>query len=230
MSKQRWEQMAASGGLIFVVLVFAGQGLIQVGGMEPAFSAPADEILSFFETRDQLLFTIGTFLVSVAYIAMIWYLGAVWARLRRYEEAPGWMSFIAISSALVGLAVSSAATGWPMAVFRIEEGLDPQLARYMFDDGNFGFATFWVYLAGFLLAAGVVALRDGALPRWLGWYALLTSVALLIGRAFWDGPSVVAFIPYMLSSWWIIATSIFLMRAAGKDVAARELTQAYANQ
>ena len=222
MSKRRWEQIAASGGLIFVVLGFAGQGLIQVGGGEPAFNAPAAEILSFFETRDQLLFTIGGYLVSLSFIAMLWFLGAVWARLQRYEESPRWMSLVAVGSALVGLAVSSATTGWPMAVFRIEEGLEPQLARYLFDDGNFGFATLWVYLAGFLLATGVVALRDGALPRWLGWFALITSVALLIGRAFWDSPSGLIFIPYVLSSLWIIASSIFLIRAVGKDELANQ--------
>ena len=222
MSKYRWEQIAASGGLIFVVLGFAGQGLIQVGGGEPAFNAPAAEILSFFETRDQLLFTIGGYLVSLSFIAMLWFLGAVWARLQRYEESPRWMSLVAVGSALVGLAVSSATTGWPMAVFRIEEGLEPQLARYLFDDGNFGFATLWVYLAGFLLATGVVALRDGALPRWLGWFALITSVALLIGRAFWDSPSGLIFIPYVLSSLWIIASSIFLIRAVGKDELANQ--------
>jgi hypothetical protein len=216
MSKNRWEQIAASGGLIFIVLAFGGQGFIQVGGSEPSFNAPAAEILTFFETRDQLLFNIGGILVSLSYIALIWFLGAVWARLQRYEQGPKWMSLVAVGSALIGLAVSSATTGWPMAVFRIEEGLEPQLARYLFDDGNFGFAIFWVYLAGFLLATGIVAIRDSALPRWLGWFALAASLSLLIGRVFWDSPTGLIFVPYMLSSLWIIATSIFLIRAAGK--------------
>lgn len=230
MSKNRWEQIAASGGLIFVVLAFGGQGFIQVGGREPAFNAPANEILSFFETRDQLLFNIGGILVSLSFIALIWFLGALWARLQRYEQGPKWMSLIAIGSALVGLAVSSATTGWPMAVFRINEGLDPQLARYMFDDGNFGFAILWVYLAGFLLATGIVALRDGALPGWLGWFALVTSLTLLIGRAFWDSPSGLIFVPYTLSSLWIIVTSIFLIRAARKVEDVSPVLQAEASQ
>lgn len=225
MSNRRWEQIAASGGIMFIVLQFSAQGLIQVGGSEPAFNAPAGEILSFFENRDQLLFNIGGFMSSISFIAMIWFLGAMWARLRRYEESPGWMSLAAVASALVGLAVSSATTGWPMAVFRIEEGLEPQLARYMFDDGNFGFATLWVFLAGFLLTASIVALRDGALPRWLGWYALVTSVALLVGRAFWDGPSGLVFIPYVLFSLWLIITSIYLIRAAGREAESREAHQ-----
>lgn len=220
MSKNRWEQIAAAGGLLFIVLIFGGQALIQVGGAEPAFTAPAEEIVSFFENRNQLLFSIGGFLTSLSFLALIWYLGALFARLRRYEESPGWMSLVAIGSALAGIAVSASGNGWGLAVFRVEEGLDPQLARYLFDEGNFGFANLWVFLAGFLLASGIVALRYGALPRWLGWSALVTSVALLVGRAFWDGPGSLVFIPYSLACFWIIATSITLIRAAGKEGAA----------
>ena len=99
-----------------------------------------------------------------------------------------------------------------MAVFRIDEGLDPELARYMFDDGNLSFATFWVFLAGFLLSAAIVALRHDALPRWLG---LLGALALLVGRAFWDLDSGVIFLPYFLAWIWILAASIILIRDAG---------------
>jgi hypothetical protein len=198
-------------------LAFGGQGLIQVGGTEPSFSAPANEILSFFQNRDPLLFKLGGLLSALAFLTLIWFLGALWARLQRYEASPRWLSVIALGSALIGIAVSAGTSGWALAVFRVREGLDPQLARLLFDEGNFGFATLWVFLAGFLLATAVVALRDRALPRWLGWFALVTGVALLIGRAFWDGPGSLVFIPYMLSSLWILATSIFLIRAAGKE-------------
>jgi hypothetical protein len=216
MSNYRWEQIAAAGGLAFLVLGFGGQMLIQVGGSEPSFSAPAADILSFFQTRDPLLFNIGGYLSVLGMLALIWFVGAVWARLRRFEENPGWLSLVAVGSALAGIAVSSSTTGWPMAVFRVEEGLDPQLARYLFDDGNFGFATLWVFLAGFLLATGIAALRDGSLPRWLGWFALGTSLTLLVARFIWDGPGGLVFLPYLLTGLWILITSIYLIRAAGK--------------
>lgn len=220
MSKSRWEQIAASGGLLFVVLQLVAQGLIQIGGSEPSFNAPAGEIVSFFENREQLLFNSGGFLSAISMLLFIWFLGALWARLRRYEEAPAWMSLVAIGSALAGVAVSMANNGWGLAVFRIEEGLDPQLARYLFDEGNFGFATLWVFLAGFLFTVGIVTLRDGALPRWLGWLGLLTAVALLISRAFWDSPSGAIFVPYMLFYLWLIAASIVLIRSAGSSARA----------
>jgi hypothetical protein len=216
MSKRRWEQIGAAGGIIFILLQLVGQGLIQVGGSEPAFSAPAEEILSYFENRDQLLFNAGGFLLAVAFIAFFWFLGVLLARLRRHEDEPAWMSLAAFSSALVGSAIVLASSGWGTAVFRIDGGLDPGLARYLFDDGNFGFATFWVFLAGFLLTAGIVTLRDGALPKWLGWLGLVGALALLAGRAFWDLDSGIIFIPYLLAWIWILAVSIVLIRDAGE--------------
>jgi hypothetical protein len=173
MSKRRWEQIGAAGGIVFILLQLVSQGLIQVGGSEPAFSAPGD---------------------------------------------PAWMSLVAFGSALAGSAVALASSGWGAAVFRIGEGLDPELARYLFDDGNFGFATFWVFLAGFLLTASIVTLRDGALPRWIGWLGLVGALALLAGRAFWDLDSGVIFLPYLLAWIWILAASIVLIRDAGKTV------------
>lgn len=223
MSKHRWEQLAASGGIAYVVLQLIAQGLIQIGGAEPSFNAPAGEIVIFFENRDQLLFNTGDFLSSLSMLAFIWFLGALWARLRRHEEAPAWMSLVAFGSALAGVAVSMASNGWGLAVFRIEEGLDPQLARYLFDEGNLGFVTLWVFLAGFLLATGIVALRDGALPRWLGWFGLVTGTALLIGRAFWDLPSGSIFVPYILFYIWLIAASIVLIRRAGSSAAPEKM-------
>ena len=88
MSKGRWEQIGASGGIVFILLQLVSQALIQTGGSEPTFSAPAEEILSYFENRDPLLFKVGGFLMAVAFIAFFWFLGVLWARLRRYEGDP----------------------------------------------------------------------------------------------------------------------------------------------
>jgi hypothetical protein len=162
-----------------------------------------------------LLFNIGGFLSVLSILAFIWFLGALWARLRRHEDEPSWLSLAAFGSGLAGAAVVMASGGWPLAVFRIEEGLDPQIARYLFDAGNFSFATFWVALAGLLLTTSVVSLRDGALPRWLGWAGLVVAITLLVANAFWAGPSGLVFIPYVLFWLWLIITSIVLIRRVG---------------
>lgn len=220
MAKRRWEQIGAAGGIVFVLLQLAGQALIQVGGAEPSFNAPAEEIVTFFENRNPQLFAVGCLLSVIAIFAFFWFLGALWARLRRHEEEPAWMSLVAFGSGLVSVAAVFADSGWALAVFRINEGLDPQLARYLFDSGNFGFATFWVFLAAFLFTTGIVILRGGALPGWLGWLGLVTAIALLVARAVWAEPSGAVFIPYVLFWLWLIATSFVLIRRAGRDEAA----------
>jgi len=43
----------AFAGLAATALVFGGQGLIQIGGVEPPFDAPAVDIANFFATRNE---------------------------------------------------------------------------------------------------------------------------------------------------------------------------------
>ena len=133
MSKRRWEQIGAGGGIVFVVLQLAGQALIQVGGAEPAFTAPAQEILSFFMARDPLLARIGGFLSNLSTIAILFFVGALWAALSRREESPSWMSLVAFGSGVAAVAVTLGGGGWELALLRIEEGLDPATARLLFD-------------------------------------------------------------------------------------------------
>jgi hypothetical protein len=141
----------------------------------------------------------------------------LWATLRRHEEEPAWLSMVAFGSGLTGLAITMATgAGWGLALFRIDEGLDPEMARMLFDLGNFGFATLWVALAGMLLASGVVIIQKDALPSWIGWLGLGAAVALLVARAFWAAESSLIFIPYMLFWLWLIVASASLMRRSGQ--------------
>ncbi|HEU5103715.1 MAG TPA: hypothetical protein VFU22_32085, partial [Roseiflexaceae bacterium] len=123
-----------------------------------------------------------------------------------------WLSFVAAASGVVLVAIVGDG-GWPLAVFRRDEGLDPQIARLLFDQSNFAFANAWVMLAGMSLATGVVSIRTGALPRWLGWAGILVAGGLLAARAVWASTGLV-FIPFGLCYLWLIATSVVLTRRA----------------
>jgi hypothetical protein len=206
-----WERAAAAAGIAFVALQLVAQGLIQVGGLEPAFDAPAEEIVAFFEARSPALFAVGAYLSLLALAAFLWFLGALWAALRRAEGDPAWLSLVAFGSGLAF--VAALWDGWHLAMFRIEEALDPQIARLAFDIGNLGFAGSWVPLASLLLAAGAVSVRTGALTRWLGWVAVATGIGLLVARAVWTLP--VAFVPWLAFWVWTVAVSIVLVRRAG---------------
>lgn len=213
-TNRRWEQVGAAGGILFVVLQVASQALIQAGGSEPAFDAPAAEIEAFFMNRNIPLALTGGFLSVLSIIAFFWFLGALWAQLRRAEGEPGWLSLVAFGSGLAGVAALLGGAGWELAILRLGDGHGSEILQLLFDLGNLTFASFWVALAGMLLAAGVVTIRDGALPRWLGWFGLLVAVALLAVRTVWFTASGVKFLPYVFFWVWLIAASISLIRHA----------------
>ena len=214
-TRRRWEQVGAAGGIVFVVLQLLSQALIQAGGSEPAFEASAAEIETFFMNRNIQLALTGGYLSVLSIVAFFWFLGALWARLRRAEGEPGWLSLVAFASGLAGMAAILGSGGWELAILRLGDGLEAEILQLLFDLGNFAFAAYWVALAGMLLAAGVVTIRDDALPRWLGWFGLLVAVALLAVRAVWFTASGAKFLPYALFWVWLIAASISLIRRAG---------------
>jgi hypothetical protein len=220
MSNTTWKKLAALGGIAYVVLQLASQSLMQLGGAEPAFNASSQEILEFFVNRNYQLANLGGFLSALSIIAFLWFLGSLWGTLRGAEGDPAWLSFVAVGSGLLMLAtISASGGGWALAIFRIEDQIDPQIARLLFDQGNFSFASMWVSLASFLFATGVVVLKNGGLPRWLAWAGIVIAGLLLIARAFWAYPSMIVFMPYVMFWLWLIATSISLVRRAGTDLA-----------
>ncbi|HWQ12897.1 MAG TPA: hypothetical protein VNL77_08855 [Roseiflexaceae bacterium] len=225
MSNSRWEQVGAAGGIVFVALQMTAQALMQVGGAEPPFNAPADTIAAFVLARNGQLFALGEYLATLSLIPFLWFLGSLWSALRRSEGEPAWLSLVALASGLMVVAIASAGIGWPLAVFRRDEGLDPQIARLLFDQGNFAFANAWVMLASLSLVTGVVSIRTGALPRWLGWAGVMIAAGLLAARAVWASSGIV-FIPYIFGWLWLIAISIVLIRSASAGQPAPHMTAA----
>src|SRR5262249_41147044 len=157
-------------------------------------------------------------------IVFLWFLGSLWSALRRGEGEPAWLSLVALASGLMVVATVSAGSGWALAVFRKDEGLDPQIARLLFDQGNFAFANAWARLASLSLSTGVVTIRTRAFPRWLGWAGVLIAGGLLAARAIWASSGLV-FVPFGLCYLWLIAISIVLIRRAGTTESPQRASQ-----
>lgn len=71
------------------------------------------------------------------------------------------------------------------------------------------FAALWV------AATAIVILRDGALPRWVGAYGLITAVALMVGLVEIvniDAGAMLTFNVTMLHFWWLAIALIVLVR------------------
>lgn len=209
MKTKQYKKIGAAAGIAYPVFQMAAQGLIQVGGAEPPFSAPASEILAFFQARNNSLFTIGEYLTTISLILLVWFFGTLWGELREAEGGPGWMSLVTFGFGLL-VAGSLTVGGWSLAIFRVNEGLDPDMARMLFDEGNLNFANSWIAIGGAVLFAGLIFQGAEDFPKWLGWFSILLAVGLFAARMVWT--SSLAFAPYILFWVWLITLGVVLLR------------------
>jgi len=63
--------------------------------------------------------------------------------------------------------------------------------------------------AVFFAAAALLVLRHGALPRWLGWLALVVAAGLVATVPF--GPGATMEPPHLLGFLWIVAAGIVMI-------------------
>jgi len=204
------KKFAALAGILYPILQMTAQGFIQVGGIEPAFSASSSEIITFFQNRDPSFFQIGGYISMLTFVLFLWFLGALWEELNSIDSDNSWLAVVAIGSGLVTTSTYISASGWSLALFRIQEGLSPELARYLFDQGSLNFANSWVFLGSMVLASGLLFRSSDNYPKWLITGSTVLAIALILARVVWT--SRIAFAPYIFFLVWLIAVSVNMYR------------------
>jgi hypothetical protein len=195
--------------------MFAGQFFMQAGGTgDLPFAAPAAEIKQYFDTRDPAQYAVGAYLEALGLLALLWFVCGLYALLRRHAPRHDWLPAVVLASgaAAVGAVLHGAAQA---AAFRAGVGLDPQLARLAFDQGNLTFANMWLALGSLSLASGWSILATRAEPAWLGWWALVAGVGFLASRIVWT--TTVWLVPYGLFWVWVLVVATRMLRPARQD-------------
>jgi hypothetical protein len=90
------------------------------------------------------------------------------------------------------------------------DDLDPQIARYAFDQGQAAFANARIALGCFAACCGWVMLSARFLPRWVAWVAIASGAGLVITRMSWTNP--LWLVPYLLLWVWVLVVAILLLR------------------
>ena|GEM_PF-959421 len=192
-------------GLACVVLIFVP--LIAASAQEPDFRGSTEEVMAFLRSVSSPIHGFRTFVFVVGLVAFLWFAISLALLLRRVEGDPPWRSAIAAASGLLLVALILVGT-WEAAILRVDD-IDPQVARYAFDLGNATFANAWVPLGSFAATAGWVIISTGVVRRWLGWWALVSGVGLVLVRGVWT--SQIWLLPYLLFWVWVIVLSVLLV-------------------
>jgi hypothetical protein len=136
------------------------------------------------------------------------FLAYVCSLLRAAERPGGWLASCAFGAGLMGMTLKLA-SGVPEIAYR---SVPAGSQAYQALDGLASGATV-ASLYPFGIFMGVVAylsLRAGALPRWLGVFAAVTSVALLINGSFKHAGTVPALLLFIV--WSLVAGAALFIR------------------
>ena len=193
MSDRTWRRLGAAGGIFYVVLTLLGNDVI--GGTRPG---------------------IGLLVELLGLVFFAFFLGSLWACLRSAEGEGGWLSAAAFGGGLLALAVKLASVA-PVLAVRASEGMDPGIAKALIAMNGASFDITFLPLGVMLLSTAIVAVRTGALPKWLGWASAVVALVLLGALSVAvvsPSPPEWAFLAMLPFALWTVATSIALIRRA----------------
>jgi len=217
MSNNLWQRLGAASGIVSVIIL-TGRDFIP----SREYGTAAEEIARTCATitTPQTVDVVNS-LISLmgilGFLGFLFFFGSLWSALRRAEGDDGWLAAAAFGGGLLSLAILfSGGTISFAAHSNACAGIDPQLWQVLHDVGGGAFFISFFPLAVLLAASAVVAIRFGALPRWLGWMSAFVALTLLVGGiAGIDYAREDAGLPYLLFEFWTVITSIVLMRRAG---------------
>jgi hypothetical protein len=210
---RRLSRVTGIAGLATIVLLVVA---VVVGTrQEPSFDATATDFLIYYRSPHTPAAQFRSFALAVGLITFVWFVVGLTTLLRRAEGEIAWRSTIAMVSGVLlpALALSGNEVA---AAFRAND-LDPQIARYAFDEAQVAFANARVALGSFAVCCGWVVASTGFLPRWLGWLAIVTGMGFVLSRISWTNG--VWLLPYAMFWLWVIVVAILLLRRNFRAVA-----------
>jgi hypothetical protein len=188
-------------GVAFIVVLIIG-GLI--AGEPPDADSPVQEIVDHYADNKDAI-EVGSF-VGVAAVVLLVFFGAYLRSVLSAAEGPGG---ILSALALVGAAI--VAVGFAIditisiALAEAVDDIEPAAVQALQALWDNDFVPLALGSLVFLISSGLSILRHGALPRWLGWVALVLAVI---------GFTPLGFVAFIGAGLWIAVVSVMLtMRA-----------------
>jgi hypothetical protein len=197
-------RIGAACGAVYVVIAILANDILGSGSPDSSASAQAIGTWWRSNTVTNTDWAIGFLELSALLCFPIYVVVLAWL-LQRADGGRTWLPWAVLGMGLLS-AVVKLVSAAPMfaLVWRADDGISDGLAAALVDMNGAAFVLTWALDAVMLAAAGGVILRTRCLPRWLGWWALVTAPLLLV-----NVPMAVSGPPlFLLALIWIVATSI----------------------
>lgn len=200
------EWLAPLTGVAFVILVIVG---FMVAGEPPTVGEDdsAREIIDFYkDNKDSVM--VGSGIAVVASSLFVFFGGYLRKVLRAAEGEDGTLPVIAFAGTVVfavGVAIDSMIS---FALADTAGDISPEAVESLSALWNNDFLPFALGLQLLFLATGLSVVRHGgALPKWLGWFAILLGVVAV---------TPVGFAAFVGGGLWVLIASVLLSLRARK--------------
>jgi hypothetical protein len=193
----RLERIAALTGVAFVVVAIIG-GII--GGEPPDAESPVQEIVDHYADNKTSI-QVGAF-VGVAAMVLLVFFGAYLRSVLSAAEGRGGilpaLTLVGAAIVAVGFAIDVTIT---VALTEAVDDIEPAAVQALQALWDNDFVPIVLGIIVFLIATGLSILRHGALPKWLGWVALVLAVI---------GFTPIGFVAFLGTGLWIVIVSVLL--------------------
>jgi hypothetical protein len=165
----------APSGVAYVVLVFLGSAVIggTSGDGRHSLDATAEDVATYVREGDTTRVWAGEYVAVIGYVLFVVFAAYV-VSLLTVDEERGWARAASLGAASIYVGLAVAATACLAAV--LNRGGDPEAAARFLDLRTVLFGIAFLFFALWLLTIGGRVLRTGALPRWLGWAAIVIAI------------------------------------------------------
>lgn len=193
----RREWLAPLTGVVFVALAVVG---FIVAGEPPDTDEPVREIVDHYvDNKDSVI--VGAALAGYAALFFIFFAGYLRKSLRAAEGEGGVLSAVALVGAAVlgvGIAIDSTIS---LALAEAAEDVEPTAVQALQALWDTDFIPIALGIEVFLFSAGISIVRHGALPKWLGWVAMLLALV---------GLTPIGFAAFIGAGIWLLIISVLL--------------------
>jgi hypothetical protein len=197
MQKGTLERLAPLTGVVFFGLIVT---LFILSGNQPGVKDSTAKIVNFWhdhKTKEQVAAVLG----ALAVVFFIWFAGSLRAALRAAEGDRGRLSAVAFGGAIVFAVGGAVASMIQFTVADAVNHVPGTVTQSLSALNNDDFLPFVAGSATLLLAAAVVTLRHGGLPRWLAWIGIVIAIANFTPLGF------IGFMGFLI---WVLIVSITL--------------------
>jgi hypothetical protein len=207
----RWERLAPLTGLVFFVLIAITFAL---SNDTPDTDSSTADTVSYWSAHDSRLIAsavVGTFAV----IFLVWFGGSLRRTLGRAEGGDGRLATIAFAGILVIAISGGIGNSLQFTVADTVGDIPPAATQTISVLNEDLFLPFLAGIALMLFASAICALRYGALPKWLGWAAIVIGIATVTPAGF---------VGFLAAIVWVLVVSVAIYmreaRAAAPPAAA----------